>query len=118
MEVKELVQKHGEYVVEMRRYFHENPELSWEEFETTKKIAEELDKIGIPYEVNEERKSGVVGVIEGKKGAGRTVALRADIDALPVQEDTGLPFASKMMCTQKTGHSFNYIKPWMLIYKQ
>ena len=95
MEVKELVQKHGEYVVEMRRYFHENPELSWEEFETTKKIAEELDKIGIPYEVNEERKSGVVGVIEGKKGAGRTVALRADIDALPVQEDTGLPFASK-----------------------
>lgn len=94
MEVKKLVDKYRDYVISMRRYFHENPELSLEEFETTKKIAEELEKMGIEYEIPVE-KTGVLGVIKGEK-PGKTIALRADMDALNVEEKTGLEFSSKV----------------------
>ncbi|SHH00683.1 amidohydrolase [Anaerosphaera aminiphila DSM 21120] len=94
MEIKNLVEKNRNYIRDMRRYFHAHPELSFEEFETTKKIAEELDKLGIPYEINEKLGTGLVGVIKGAK-PGKTVALRADIDALNVTECTDLDFKSQ-----------------------
>ena len=80
-------------LVEYRRELHENPELSMQEFETTKRIRHWLEDAGItildyPLEV------GVVAEISGGK-PGPTIALRADIDALPIKEETGLPFASK-----------------------
>lgn len=95
MDIKSLVEKYGDYTVEMRRWFHENPELSMEEYESTKKIAEELDKMGIEYTIPDtEEKVGVIGVIEGGK-PGKTIALRADMDALNVTEKTGAEYESK-----------------------
>ncbi len=79
----ELAKKHEDYILQMRRHFHENPELSGQEFETIKRICRELDAMGIEY--IEVENGGVLGFIEGPK-PGRTVLLRADVDALPVQE--------------------------------
>lgn len=93
MDIKKLVQDNNDYIIEMRRHFHQYPELSFEEFETTKRVAEELDKMGIPYEIPE-KGLGVIGVIEGSK-PGKTIALRADMDALNVNEETGVEYASK-----------------------
>ena len=76
----------------MRRWFHQHPELSLKEKETSEKIKEELDKMGIPHE-DLKPNYGVVATIQGKD-SGKVIAARADIDALPVTEDTGLPFAS------------------------
>lgn len=80
-------------VIAWRRRFHENPELAFEEHETSAFVAEKLREFGyIPRKVGE---TGLVAVLEGKKGPGKTIALRADMDALPGVEKTGLPFASK-----------------------
>lgn len=90
--IEMLGKKYSDYMVEMRRYFHENPEPSSEEYNTSAKIKSELDKMGIPY--ISIAGTGVIGTITGAK-PGKTVALRADMDALQVNECTGLPFASK-----------------------
>ncbi len=79
-------------VVEWRRWFHENPELSNREFNTATKIAEILTEMGLEP-VTGIAGTGVVAFIEGGK-PGPLVAIRADIDGLPVTEETGLPFAS------------------------
>jgi amidohydrolase len=81
-------------VVSWRRDFHEHPELSNREFNTSKKVATELKRLGL--EVRTMAKTGVVGVLKGGK-PGPAVALRADMDGLPVEEKTGQPFASKAM---------------------
>ena len=94
MEIKDLVFKYKEYVRELRRNFHQYPELSFEETETTQRIADELDKMGISYKINPEKNTGLVAVIHGSR-PGRTVALRADIDALPVTETNSFDFRSK-----------------------
>ncbi len=86
------INENKDYVINLRRYFHENPELSWKEVNTSKRIQKEMDEMGIPYEVVKE--IGVIGHIKGK-GEGKKLGIRADIDALPVKEETGLPFASK-----------------------
>lgn len=86
---KEAEKISGE-VVSLRRYFHQNPELGFEEYKTSEKISSFLRKNGIPCE--NKAKTGVVAHI-GSSG-GKTVGLRADMDALPVEEKTGLPFAS------------------------
>lgn len=81
-----------EYVTRMRRYFHQNPELSFKEHKTADRIEEELRSFGLePRRIGE---TGVVADITGT-GEGRKVALRADMDALPVMEETGLEFKSK-----------------------
>ena len=72
------------YMIEIRRHFHENPELSAVEFNTLKRIGEELEKMGIEY-MNVPN-GGIIGIIDSGK-EGRTVALRADIDALPMTEN-------------------------------
>lgn len=76
-----------------RRHLHENPELSFEEYDTTNYLENKLSELeGIV--LRRYAKTGVVAILRGAK-PGRTILLRADIDALPIQEDTGLPFASK-----------------------
>lgn len=93
--MKNLIDKineNKEYVINLRRYFHENPELSWEEVNTSKRIRKELEEMNIPYELVKD--IGVIGHIKGK-GEGKRLGIRADIDALPVKEETGLSFASK-----------------------
>lgn len=95
MNIKELIEKNKDYILNMRRYFHMHPELSFEEYETTKTIAKELDKMGIPYQIpTEEPKTGLIGVIEGKK-KGKVVALRADMDALNVLEKNDVEYKSQ-----------------------
>lgn len=91
MSISEEAQKLKDYVVMLRRYFHTNPELSLKEFNTAKKIEEELDKNGIAHERVGE--TGILGVINGKK-PGKTILLRADIDALPIQEVNDVPYKS------------------------
>jgi len=83
-----------EKVIDWRHYFHENPELSNREFNTGKKIAEHLKKLG--FEVTENvAHTGVVGILKGNH-PGKVVALRADIDALPVTERNDLSFKSNV----------------------
>lgn len=81
-------------VIEWRRDFHENPELSNREFETSKKIAAHLLSLGMEVQTGIAH-TGVVGILKGSK-PGPVVALRADMDALPVTERTPVPFASKI----------------------
>ncbi len=90
---KELESK----VIEWRRDFHQNPELSNREFETAKKITKHLKGLGLEVTENV-AKTGVVAILKGGK-EGKTVALRADIDALPVTERVDVPFKSKVKTT-------------------
>lgn len=93
MDVKKLYDEQEAYIIEMRRFFHRHPEVSLKERNTSLKIQEELGRWGIPYEELKPN-YGVVATIRGGK-EGKTLALRADMDALPVKEETGLPFASE-----------------------
>lgn len=81
-------------VIEWRRHFHQNPELSNREFNTSKFVAERLKAMGIEVKTGI-AKTGVIGILKGGK-PGPVIALRADMDALPVMERSGLPFASKV----------------------
>ena len=83
-------QKEG--MIAFRRELHQYPELSMQEFETTDRIERELNKLGL--KCTRFKPTGLMTDIRGN-GPGKTVALRADIDALPMAEETGLPFASK-----------------------
>ncbi len=80
-------------VIQLRRHFHQYPELSNREFNTAKKIAEELRKLGLKVDTGM-AVTGVIGVLEGGK-PGPTIGLRADTDGLPVTERTPIDFASK-----------------------
>lgn len=90
---KQLSKENHEYVVKMRRAFHRHPELGGEEVWTSATICEELKKMGIPFEVLENR--DVIGIFDTGR-PGKKVAVRGDIDALPVKEQSGVPFASEI----------------------
>ncbi|SMO96583.1 M20 metallopeptidase family protein [Gracilimonas mengyeensis] len=82
--IKELSEKYFEDTVSIRKYLHQHPEVSYKEFETTKYIKNKLKEWGIPFESPLE--TGCVGIIEGERASDKVIALRADIDALPIQE--------------------------------
>ncbi|MGQ0586135.1 MAG: amidohydrolase [Gammaproteobacteria bacterium] len=84
-------------VIKHRRHIHQNPELSNREFETAKYVAKHLRNVGIEVQTGV-AKTGVVGILRGGR-PGPVVALRADMDALPVTEETTLPFRSKARAT-------------------
>jgi amidohydrolase len=84
-------------VIEWRRYFHEHPELSNREYKTAEKIATHLKSLGIEVQTGVAH-TGVVGLLKGNH-SGKVVALRADIDALPVTERTDVPFKSTITST-------------------
>ncbi len=92
MPVLERIAELAEDITRYRRDFHEHPELGMEETRTSGIVAELLNEWGIQVHTGI-GKTGVVGVLEGN-GPGRTIGLRADMDALPIQEQTNLPFAS------------------------
>lgn len=91
--VKSLSEKVENKVIEWRRHIHQNPELSNREFETAKYIENHLNNLGIDVQTGV-AKTGVVGILKGNK-PGKVVALRADMDALPVTERNDLPFKSQ-----------------------
>lgn len=95
-----------EKLISIRRHLHENPELSYEEFETTKAIKNWLDEANITI-IDSNLETGVIAEISGNKN-GPVVALRADIDALPIQEETDLPYTSKIQGKMHAcGHDFH-----------
>ena len=96
MDIRALAEQYESYIIEQRRWFHAHPELSWEEFGTTDHIQQELEKMGLEVHRFDGRPGCTAMIYGGKAAPGaKTVALRADIDALPVEEKTGLPFTSQ-----------------------
>lgn len=83
--VKNLTQKYFPEIIEIRRHIHENPELSFEEFNTSTYICSKLEEYGIPYKSGFV-KTGIIGKIEGVNPSKKVIALRADMDALPIIE--------------------------------
>ena len=110
MAVENWVAKHIAELTEFRRDLHMNPELLYDVTRTAQKVAEALRAAGVD-EVHEGiGRTGVVGVIKGQSNAsGRVIGLRADMDALPIVEDTGKPYASqvpgKMQACGPDGHT-------------
>ncbi|MDQ8004451.1 MAG: M20 family metallopeptidase [Pedobacter sp.] len=80
-------------VVGFRQHIHANPELSFHEYETSKFVKDKLTSWGIPF--TEMANTGVVGLITGAKASEQVIALRADMDALPIMEDSNKPYKSK-----------------------
>lgn len=89
--LKSLVDAEKDWIINLRRTLHRIPENGFQEFKTQRVIMETLDEIGIPYTTE---KTWVIGLIEGEH-PGETVALRADMDALPLIEPDGCPFRSE-----------------------
>ncbi|MEK9676088.1 MAG: amidohydrolase, partial [Chloroflexota bacterium] len=101
-EINRLVSEHADALIETRRYFHQIPELGFQENETAGEIARRLEVAGLRVETGI-GKTGVVGVLEGGK-PGSTLMIRADIDGLPVDESTGLEFAATNGRMHACGH--------------
>ncbi|AEB29004.1 putative amidohydrolase YhaA [Carnobacterium sp. 17-4] len=90
--VHEEVQQGAQEVIALRRYLHQHPEPSLKEYETIKFIKNQLDQLEIPYESVGE--TGAIGTIIGQKGPGKTILLRADIDALELEDAKDKPYKS------------------------
>lgn len=106
LKLDELEKKYGDILIEFRRDLHMNPELSFKEHRTTKRIEETLGSLGIEI-IDIGLETGVVGFLKGKQ-AGPTIALRGDIDALPIQELNDVPYKSKIDGVMHAcGHDFH-----------
>lgn len=91
--IKALVKKYAAEFIGVRHHLHAHPELSYQEFETSKFVQGKLQELGIPFEVK--ATTGVVGLIKGKNPDKRIIALRADMDALPITEQNDIEYKSK-----------------------
>ena len=90
--IKALSKLYFNEFVEVRHHLHSNPELSYQEFNTSKFIQNKLKEFGVSYTVL--ATTGVVAVVEGNNPQSRIIALRADMDALPIQEENNVPYKS------------------------
>ncbi|MBN8835755.1 MAG: amidohydrolase [Sphingobacteriia bacterium] len=91
--IKSLAKRYSNEFIEVRHHIHSHPELSYQEFQTSKFIQSKLTSFGIEFEVK--ANTGVVGMIKGKNPESRCIALRADIDALPITEENQVDYKSK-----------------------
>ncbi|MCK5170467.1 MAG: amidohydrolase, partial [Bacteroidales bacterium] len=91
--INQLVEKHYSQVIKIRRHIHQNPELSFEEYETSKYITSLLDSWNIKYKSGIAN-TGIECILEGKSPQKKIIALRADMDALPVEEENDIPYKS------------------------
>ena len=91
--IKNLASQYASEFIEVRHHLHANPELSYEEFNTAIFIQEKLKSWNIPFEVKS--KTGVIGLIKGKNPEKKIIALRADMDALPILEENKVSYRSK-----------------------
>ena len=92
-DAKNEAKKISDWIIEIRRELHKHPELMYEEFKTSELVRRELDQLDIPYK-SPIAKTGVLATIGN--GNGPCVALRADMDALPIHEETDVPFRSEI----------------------
>lgn len=91
--IKALSKEYAPEFILIRHHLHANPELSYQEFETSKFIQDKLHEFGIPFEIK--ATTGVVALIKGKEPGERVIALRADMDALPIKEENDVEYRSK-----------------------
>src|SRR5258707_466168 len=91
--IRQLSHKYADEFIAVRHHLHAHPELSYQEFETSAYIQSKLKEFGIEYEVK--ATTGLAAIICGKDPASRAIALRADMDALPIQEQNEVIYQSK-----------------------
>lgn len=91
--IREQAEKMQDQLIETRRYLHAHPELSYQEQQTMEYVARQLEKVGIPFEKNIAG-YGLVGYIRGNQPDSKTIALRGDMDALPIEEKNEVPYKS------------------------
>lgn len=91
--IKSLAKQYADEFIAVRHHLHAHPELSYKEFETSKFVQSRLASFGIAFEVM--ATTGVVGIIKGKNPDSRVIALRADMDALPIQEENEVDYKSQ-----------------------
>ena len=97
MPVKNRFAELHDQITEWRRDMHQHPELMFDTHRTSALVEEKLKAFGCDEVVTGVGRTGVVGVIKGKStGSGRVIGLRADMDALPIHEETGVDYASKV----------------------
>lgn len=93
--IKSLSEEYSAEVVESRRHLHAHPELSYQEYKTAKFVAEKLKSFNIPV-IEGVATTGLIAEVKGKNADKRTIALRADMDALPINEANDVPYKSKV----------------------
>src|SRR5437868_5645624 len=91
--IKKLASNYAKEFIEIRRHLHQYPELSYKELETSKFIQQKLSAWDIPFKVMAQ--TGVAGLIKGKNPDKRVIALRGDMDALPILEENQVDYISK-----------------------
>ena len=91
--IRQLAKQYAPETIDIRRHLHAHPELSYKEFETSAFVQEKLKDLGIPFEIK--ATTGVVGLIKGKNPGKRVIALRADMDALPIKEENSVSYRSQ-----------------------
>ncbi|MCU0316290.1 MAG: amidohydrolase [Fimbriimonadaceae bacterium] len=96
MSIRESILSDHPRLTALRHELHEHPEVMYEEVWTSERVKKEIDRIGIPCLPGLAGGTGILAHLPATKPGGKTVALRADMDALPIREETGLPYASKI----------------------
>jgi amidohydrolase len=91
--IRQLAKQYAPETIDIRRHLHAHPELSYKEFETSAFVQEKLRGLGIPFEIK--ATTGVVGLIKGQNPGKRVIALRADMDALPIKEENSVSYKSQ-----------------------
>jgi amidohydrolase len=91
-QIQQLARQYAPDFIKVRHHLHAHPELSYQEFETSAFVQNKLKELGIQHHVIAQ--TGVTGIIEGKNPAKKVIALRADMDALPIQEENNVPYKS------------------------
>ncbi|HEV3412566.1 MAG TPA: M20 family metallopeptidase [Puia sp.] len=91
--IQQLAKQYAPDFISIRHHLHAHPELSYQEFQTSAFVQQKLSSAGIPFHVMAE--TGVVGTIEGRNPGKRVIALRADMDALPIREENNVPYKSR-----------------------
>jgi amidohydrolase len=91
--IKNLAKKYADEFIQVRHHLHAHPELSYKEFGTSKFVQQKLTEFGIPFEIK--ATTGVIGLIKGKNPGKKIIALRADMDALPIAEENNVEYKSQ-----------------------
>src|SRR5688572_13838298 len=91
--VKQLAQQFHEETIKNRRHLHANPELSFHEYQTSEFVSSKLKELNIPFQKMAD--TGIVALLKGNKESDKVIALRADMDALPITEANDVDYKSK-----------------------